>query len=505
MVPCLAILHHGDMARVGEVALLTALAADREVALSRLEPVFAPLRKGASLPLGDPHLSRQPIWLKPLEGGGVRVDGCDAGTPLRVGGLALEGPLDISLEELGKGVVLSLAQRVLLYLHFVDPLPPQEVPQFDLVGQSSQMAEVREEIQRVACRSIPVLVRGPTGSGKELVAQAIHRTGPRSSGPFVSVNMAAIPPSLAAAELFGVVPGAFTGADRRRSGFFQQAHGGTLFLDEVGETPREIQALLLRALDEKEIRPVGGDVTRKVNVRVLAATDLDLEEAILGKNFLGPLFHRLAGYEIFLPPLKNRRQDIPLLLGHFLRQELEAMGCAHRLEARAAGASCWLPASLMERFLAYSWPGNVRQLRNLAQRLAVAFGDAEKIGTGWRLKRLLASTLGEKSSGRPLAAAHNSTQQSTPQPSQIEESELREVLRNHRWSLKPTAEALGISRTSLYGLLEKFPGIRPAAKLGAQEIHVALENHDRDVTAAALELEVSKQGLLQRLRELEIK
>src|SRR6185369_2634420 len=186
-----------------------------------------------------------------------------------------------------------------------------------------------------------------------------------------AVNMGAIPPALAAAELFGAARGAFTGADQRRTGYFSQAHGGTLFLDEIGETPPEVQVLLLRALETGEIQPVGAEAPRRVDVRVLAATDADLEEAIAAGRFRFSLFKRQTAYEIRLPALRERREDFGQLFFSFLRQELEALGEAGRLDDPGPRGDPWLPAPLVARLAAADWPGNVRQLRNAARQIAI--------------------------------------------------------------------------------------------------------------------------------------
>src|SRR6185436_13729067 len=185
-------------------------------------------------------------------------------------------------------------------------------------------------------------LRGETGTGKELLARAIHQASSRRAAPYFALNMAAIPASLAAAELFGAAKGAFTGADRRRVGYFGRAQGGTLFLDEIGELPADLQPLLLRVLENGEIQPVGGEETLRVDVRILAATDANLESAIEEGRFRAPLFHRLSGYELRLPSLRERRDDIGRLFIHFLRQELAALGEADRLADPGPEGRPWL-------------------------------------------------------------------------------------------------------------------------------------------------------------------
>ncbi|MEO1370547.1 MAG: sigma 54-interacting transcriptional regulator, partial [Acidobacteriota bacterium] len=262
----------------------------------------------------------------------------------------------------------------MLLLHRLDPQVP-DLPRYGLVGESPGLLRVRSSIRQVADLDVTVLLRGATGTGKELVARALHDASPRRGGPFVAVNMAAVPASLAAAELFGAAKGAFTGADRQRSGYFQRAEGGTLFLDEVGETPTEIQALMLRALETREIQPVGGDRAKRVDVRVLSATDLDLESAVDDDRFRGPLLYRLSGYVLRLPTLDERREDFGRLLIHFLRRELDAIGEPGRLDPPAA----WFPASLCARLALMDWRGNVRQLANTARQLVIANRGFAKI------------------------------------------------------------------------------------------------------------------------------
>ncbi|MEM7584996.1 MAG: sigma 54-interacting transcriptional regulator, partial [Acidobacteriota bacterium] len=227
------------------------------------------------------------------------------------------------------------------------------------------------DISRAADLNIPVLIRGATGTGKELVAQALHRASSRRDSPFVAINLGAVTPTLAAAELFGVVKGAFTGAERKRKGCFERARGGTLFLDEIGEAPGEVQASLLRALETGSFLPVGGEAETAFDARVVAATDADLESAISAEGFRAPLLHRLGGYEIHLPALAERRDDMGRLLVHFLSQELMALGEGDLIEAFGSLERPWLPAKLVARLARFDWPGNVRQLRNVARRLVI--------------------------------------------------------------------------------------------------------------------------------------
>lgn len=229
-----------------------------------------------------------------------------------------------------------------------------------LVGRSAAMQEVYRTIARVLNNDLTILILGESGTGKELVAQAIHRLGHRREHPFVAVNMAAIPRELIEAELFGYEKGAFTGALQRTAGKFEQADGGTLFLDEIGDMPMDAQTRLLRVLQSAEVTTVGGSVPVRVNVRIIAATNQDLPALIAENKFRQDLYYRLNVVPVDLPPLRARRDDIPLLARHFLDQ----------------AASEGLPRKILDGEAAqllslYGWPGNVRELQNVMQRMAV--------------------------------------------------------------------------------------------------------------------------------------
>ncbi|BCX88044.1 two-component system, NtrC family, nitrogen regulation response regulator GlnG [Methylomarinovum tepidoasis] len=239
--------------------------------------------------------------------------------------------------------------------------PPPEADAPEIIGAAPAMQAVFRAIGRLARSPVTVLITGESGTGKELVARALHRHSPRAGGPFIALNMAAIPKDLLESELFGHEKGAFTGADQRRSGRFEQAHGGTLFLDEIGDMPAELQTRLLRVLAEGEFYPLGAHTPRKVDVRIIAATHQNLETLVAEGRFREDLYHRLNVIRIPLPPLRQRREDIPALLHHFLK--------------RAATELQTEPKTLrpdVETFLSrLDWPGNVRQLENLCRWLTV--------------------------------------------------------------------------------------------------------------------------------------
>ena len=235
-----------------------------------------------------------------------------------------------------------------------------------MIGTALCMRDVFERVQRVAPTDATVLVTGETGTGKELLARAIHRRSRRAPHPLVTTNLAAIPESLIATELFGHEAGAFTGAAQRRIGRFELADRGTLFLDEVGELPVDIQVALLRVLQEGDFERVGASQTRRTNVRIVAATNRDLGAAVAEGLFRSDLFYRLNVFTIHLPPLRERRQDIPGLAREFLWR------LAGRLEKRFAG----IEKTSLERLMSFDWPGNIRQLQSVIEHSAILCDEA---------------------------------------------------------------------------------------------------------------------------------
>ncbi|HTG14007.1 MAG TPA: sigma-54 dependent transcriptional regulator [Blastocatellia bacterium] len=244
----------------------------------------------------------------------------------------------------------------------------------EIVGASPLLRRLLAHVSKVAPTDSTVLITGETGTGKELIARAIHKRSRRSSGAFVSVNCAAIPPSLIASELFGHEKGAFTGAVQRRQGRFELADGGTIFLDEVGELSSEIQAMLLRVLQEREFDRVGGGRPIPTNVRVIAATNRDLESAIEDNTFRSDLFYRLNVFPLEMPALRDRREDIPLLTEYF----------THRLAKRAGKKINKIRKETLNLLQSYDWPGNVRELQNVVERaIIVSESDSLDIDERW--------------------------------------------------------------------------------------------------------------------------
>ncbi|WP_437313090.1 sigma 54-interacting transcriptional regulator [Sorangium sp. So ce385] len=398
---------------------------------------------------------------------------------------AVVGSRVFSPEEIRRGVVLELSGRVVLLLRLARATEGGRGDQLGLVGESDALQQVRDEIRKVAERDIPVLIRGETGTGKELVARALHEASARRGRPFVAVNMAALPASLAGAELFGAERGAFTGAVKDRAGYFAQAEDGTLFLDEIGDAPLDVQIMLLRALETGEIMPVGGQRPRRVRARLVAATDANLEARIAAGNFSAALLYRLSSFEIALPPLRERRDDIGRLVLHFLRQELAS--------AERAGEPR-LEASCMGRLAEYDWPGNVRQLRNVVRQLVIGSMGEPTLEWSPALDRLLAAP----EEPRPERAPRR-------KPTTVTEDELLSALRDVRWDLKAAAARLRISRTSLYALVDSSPRVRRVNDLSKEEVARCYKMCGGNLDAMVERLEVSRRALARRVRELGVR
>lgn len=302
----------------------------------------------------------------------------------------------------------------------------------ELVGTSPQMLRVRELVAKVATTDSPVLVEGESGTGKELVAAAIHRLSARSKGPFIPVNCSAIPADLLESEFFGHVRGAFSGAVADTLGLFRSANGGTIFLDEVTELPPALQVKLLRVLQEKEIRPVGSTKTHTVDARVIAATNRRVEEAVKDGSLRQDLFYRLNVVRVVMPPLRERRADIPPLVTHFLRQFNQ------RFRREVKGIAPDAMAALM----AYDFPGNVREMENILER-AYALGVWGEI----TLADLPALSPG------PQVATHS---KELPTLAQVERELIMRALQIHDNDKEQVARALGISRRTIYRRLKEY-------------------------------------------------
>jgi transcriptional regulator with GAF, ATPase, and Fis domain len=310
-----------------------------------------------------------------------------------------------------------------------------------LIGSSPALETVLEQVKRVAPTGSTVLIEGETGTGKELIARAIHNLSSRCGRPFIKLNCAAIPLDLLESELFGHEKGAFTGAITQKLGRFEMADKGTLFLDEVGDIPSALQPKLLRLLQEQEFERLGSNRTQQVDVRLIAATNRDLRQMTMRNEFRSDLYYRLNVFPIFIPALRARREDIPALVKHFVE-----------LSIRRTGRQVdYIPQETMNALCSYLWPGNIRELQNLIERAVILSNDGVL--------------------PNPLPIVENENLSISSAPSTLKEIERDLILRtleDHRWMVGGAAGAaakLGLKRTTLIAKMQKFGISRPGSNL----------------------------------------
>ncbi|MCI0530719.1 MAG: sigma-54 dependent transcriptional regulator [candidate division Zixibacteria bacterium] len=304
------------------------------------------------------------------------------------------------------------------------------------VGKSDVIAKVKEMVQRVAPTDSTVLLLGESGTGKELIARALHSCSQRADKPFVSINSTALPENLLESELFGHVKGSFTGAIRDKEGLFKVADGGTFFLDEIGETPPGIQVKLLRVLEEREITPVGGTKPQKVDVRIVTATNQDLEQQVKIKQFRADLFYRLNVLPIFIPPLRKRKDDIPILCEYFVNRHCARLGVKPKT----------ITPEALQILIDFHWPGNVRELENTLER-AIILTQGGKIEP----EDLPASV--RNSEPKSLVQ-----EESKPNPTleEMEKAYIFWILNQNEWNKTQVSQLLGIDTSTLYRKIEKY-------------------------------------------------
>jgi two-component system, NtrC family, nitrogen regulation response regulator NtrX len=310
----------------------------------------------------------------------------------------------------------------------------QRVGKYEIIHGGEAMRRVMAQVDRVAASETRVCILGETGTGKELIARALHERSPRREGPFVTLNCAAVPAELIESELFGHEKGSFTGAATRHIGRFEQANRGTLFLDEIGDMPLVMQAKLLRVLEESQVERVGGDRSIPVNVRVVVATHRNLDELVQKGAFRQDLYHRIYVYPLMLPPLRSRVEDIPLLIDHFARQIAAQNGWRPKVFEPAA----------IEALQCYSWPGNVRELRNIVERLLLLAEGAVDL----EAVRLALPALATDRA--PTAPASSPDGTLSERVEAFERDSILAELKRHNQSMTGTAKALGLERSHLY-------------------------------------------------------
>ena len=315
---------------------------------------------------------------------------------------------------------------------------------YEIVGTSYPIRQVLERIERVGPTDARVLVTGENGTGKELVARAIHRLSPRVRHPFVEVNCAAIPSELIESALFGHLKGSFTGAVTDHMGKFEQAHGGTLFLDEIGDMSPAAQAKVLRALEQGVVSRVGGKKSTEVDVRVIAATNKELESEIVDGAFRKDLYYRINVVPIHMPPLRDRRDDVPMLVQHFT----DLMSCRDGLSPRS------FETAAIERLQNLTWPGNVRELRNTVERLLIlASGDTVRAGD-------VDTLASPRSPGMGIEDNLFSDESFSDFKDAAERAFIHQKLRERDWNVAETARRIGMPRSNLYKKIEKYGLIR---------------------------------------------
>jgi len=308
----------------------------------------------------------------------------------------------------------------------------QKVGKHEIVHSGEAMRRVMAQVDRVAASEARVCILGETGTGKELVARALHERSARRGGPFVTLNCAAVPGELIESELFGHEKGSFTGAASRHIGKFEQAHKGTLFLDEIGDMPMVMQAKLLRVLEEQQVERVGGDRAIPVDVRVIVATHRNLDKLVQAGGFRQDLYHRIYVFPLLLPALRERAEDIPALVGHFAAQVAEQNGWKARP----------FEADAIRELQRYSWPGNVRELRNVVERLLLL---AEGPVNAETVRLALPHSAGAEPQPAPAAAGPLAERMDA-----FERDQILAELRKHNQRMTDTAKALGLERSHLY-------------------------------------------------------
>ena len=485
-VPALTIVWHPHLDRIGQIAPLTNLLELDVAQVSRSEPIFFLPGADAGEPLSHRFISKSPILdvvfargtfeLRRVQGDQVEVDG-----------QPLDGPRQVSPDDLQRGLIITLARRIVLCLHAVH-FPISRSPTLGLIGTSDAIEDVRRAVTRLAPQDTPVLLRGESGSGKELAARALHSAGPRAKGRFVAVNMARLDRERAAADLFGHKKGAFTGATADSPGHFRSAAGGTIFLDEIGYTTSEVQPMLLRVLDDREVQAVGDTDAVKVDARIVAATDARLEQAVSEHRFEGPLYNRLkAAYVINLPPLRARREDVGLLLLHLLKKELSDPSSLQRLQDPDPKVRPWLSARDVAAVARSPLPANVRSLLGLARKLAPTIGEGPSADTHAIIEKFLKDDID------PMAAPPVEVPDTDAilAPSKHTADHIVAVLERAGWNRRKAAKLLGIGHNTFYLRLDRDPHLRELLEIEPSELQRRLRAAGGDAERLATELGTS--------------
>ncbi len=476
--PSIGVIWHPDQSRIGNIAPLF-YGKTGTAELSRSGLLFYDDAGNEGKPLLDRHISRSPLLIRRITETEYEIVPPTSKMVVSVNGRVVSDSVTVSLKDMGREIIISLSDKVVLAIFECPSQRELSSKNHGLLGISPQIQDVWKVIEQAGPTDLPVLIKGATGTGKELIAQALHALSRRSGHVMLNVNMATISRELAAADLFGTARGAFTGAVQDKTGLFEQASKGTLFLDEIGDTPRIVQPMLLRALETGEIRRVGETRVKKTTPRIVAATD----RALTADNFSQPLLRRLESIIVTALNLREHRVDIGILIKHF-------MGGNNTVQTRPAQAS--FSGSSVARLALHDWPGNVRELRNIVQQVSI--GQTPEV----LLNHHIDSHSRTLSQG---AQAFRKRPQYRP-PTSVSEDEMLKALDRNQWCIKHAASMLNVSRTALYSLMEKSKRVRRSEELSELEIKQVMARKPNDIDFWAKELRVPRDALKRRVKRL---
>ncbi|PID54865.1 MAG: hypothetical protein CR978_01375 [Gammaproteobacteria bacterium] len=480
----LRIVYHPDVSRIGECAFFTS--EQSSFSICRSLPVFSKALSGELCSaLDDPYISRTPLRVD-LKKDRVCFSSAAKNAKVLINQHELCGKsLCVSNAELEHGIVIFLAKRIVLLLRNDVMRETKVLDPGLLIGSSTVMCELRDKLYQIARAGTDLLIRGASGTGKELVARTLHAMSDRANQPFIAVNMSAIPAELGAVELFGCEKGAFTGADSPRMGYFSEADGGTLFLDEIGDTPCHLQPQLLRVIQEREIQVVGGGI-KKVKLCVVSATDRNLQSSELG--FSGPLHYRLGSTELFLPTLDERREDLGELAMHLVQRHRGDLSPEVNMPGECDDPrqqNSW--AYLFYRMTMRSWHGNVRELENRIRQLM--------------LSNLYDSAFLQRGTEAKSAVNSGEVRRVLQDPVSLTAQDISQAMREAGWEIAAAARKLGVTRQFLYRRIHNTDELRLVGDIPAEELVQCLREHDGVVDLCAAALRVSRVALERRLRD----
>jgi two-component system nitrogen regulation response regulator GlnG len=512
LVPAFTIQWHPDVTRIGESACLLGFLPGRSARLTRKEPLFS-LARAAGQPLDHPSISGKAVSLEITCTAPARYElrrgDVEASCRVEINGQPLTATLELNDTDLSAGVSIVVGD-VALYLHQCTwPRPGDGHHDLGIVGVSDLAHELRDAVKRCARFRTPIFLSGESGAGKTFVAEAIHRFG-SPDGPFVAVNVANLTRDLAVSSLFGHEKGAFTGAAAKHRGYFADANGGTLFLDEIGAAAIDVQRKLLKAIEDREILPLGSSRPAKVDVRVVTATNADLPTLVRDGTFSVELLERLIVDEIHVPPLRSRREDVGILLLELLRRELQSLGELDRLRTPPPGRKPWLGASAVAAFVKLStqFQGNVRRLSNIAHRLVSFSASSDRSSDRAQVDPVLSWLLQkieeDYQASAPFPAGPPTSSRRTPAPSlsSVSDQDFRRLYEESGRNLERLAQTLGVHKSTVYRRLQKDPTIPKTSGIADAQILSALDAADGDVATAANSIGLPRRHFQQRLARI---